>query len=108
MHMLRSPQDRARLCCEPEDQLVRCCERDVLLADVPDVFCVARVGGEASSVLYPTCWKGCLEVSGRRDSAYSTSAHSCQATECSLTSAARGGDGIEESDYQPYPHGTSR
>ena len=55
MHMLRSPQDRARLCCEPEDQLVLgrrgCCESDVLLAAVSDVFCLARVGGEVTSVL---------------------------------------------------------
>jgi hypothetical protein len=43
MHMLRSPQDRARLCCEPEEissssALRACCERDVLLAGVSDVF----------------------------------------------------------------------
>lgn len=37
MHMLRSTQDRARLCCEPEEissssVLRACCESHVLLA----------------------------------------------------------------------------
>jgi hypothetical protein len=43
MHMLRSPQDRARLCCEPEEisssSVLRAnCQSHVLLAGVSDVF----------------------------------------------------------------------